>query len=274
MVFKSEHLQTPKDSFVGLRKNRALSKKWTDFSKSQWETEGFFKAPLQSIIWRDGVGSLFPSVITDHLIGFNSEPSFPAALGKRWWKPQGQVVLCYAWQVMSARLGRRGGVERKQEKWLVIMPTHCQSNSAQVAMILCPEEAELPGGQTFPSIGNKSHVWQKPYGPWQGQPESTCEWFLGWRFGMGLQDSLMSGRQEQVEWETVTEVHAEGNIEKQLRLGKPSQGRWGKWGLKPIITIFFKHKRWQCFWEELTLQEWMIERWLLLMKQEGRGKFF
>lgn len=138
MVFKSEHLQTPKDSFVGLRQNRALSKKWTHFSKSQWETEGFFKTPFQSIIWRDGVGSLFPSVITDHLIGFNFEPSFPAALGKRWRKPQGQVVLCYAWQVMSARLGRRGGVERKQEKWLAIMLTHCQNSSALVAMILVP----------------------------------------------------------------------------------------------------------------------------------------
>ena len=55
---------------------------------------------------------------------------------------------------------------------------------------------------------------------------------------MGLQDGLMSGRQEQVEWETVTEVHAEGNIEKQFRLRKPSQERREKWGLKPIITFF------------------------------------
>ena len=42
---------------------------------------------------------------------------------------------------------------------------------------------------------------------------------------MGLQDGLMSGRQEQVKRETVTEVHAEGNIEKQFRLRKPSQER-------------------------------------------------
>lgn len=62
------------------------------------------------------MGSFFPSVITDHFIGLNFEASFPAALGKRWQKPQGQVVHRCAWQVMSARLGGRGAIERKQEK--------------------------------------------------------------------------------------------------------------------------------------------------------------
>lgn len=100
---------------------------------------------FQSIIWRDEVGSLFPSVITDHFIGLNFEPSFPAALGKRWQKPQGQVVHCCAWQVMSARLGRRGGIEQKQEKWVAIRLTHCQNNSAQVAMILGPRRGRGAG---------------------------------------------------------------------------------------------------------------------------------
>ena len=56
---------------------------------------------------------------------------------------------------------------------------------------------------------------------------------------MGLQDGKMSGRQEQVEWETLTQVHAEGNIDKQFRLRKPSHERREKWGLKPRITFFF-----------------------------------
>lgn len=60
---------------------------------------------------------------------------------------------------------------------------------------------------------------------------------------MGLQDGKRSGRQEQVELETVTQVHAEGNIDKQFRLRKPSHEKREKWGLKPRITFFLKHKR-------------------------------
>lgn len=60
---------------------------------------------------------------------------------------------------------------------------------------------------------------------------------------MGLQDGKMSGRQEQVEWETLTQVHVEGNIDKQFRLRKPSHERREKWGLKPRITFFFKSIR-------------------------------
>lgn len=57
-----------------------------------------------------------PHVFTDRFVCLNFEHYFPAALRKKWQRPQCQVVHGCAWQVMSARLGKRGGIEWKQQK--------------------------------------------------------------------------------------------------------------------------------------------------------------
>lgn len=190
MVFKSEHLQTPKDSFVGLRQNRILSKKWTHFSKSQWKPEGSFKAPFSEYNMKRWSGVIVPQCYHRPLYRFKFWAFFSSSSWKEMWS-LGQVVHCCAWQVMSARLGRCGGIEQKQEKWVAIMLTHCQNNSVYVAMILRPRRGRGAGGQTVPSIGNRSHVWQKPYGPWQGavwEHMWVIPWMEIWHGAAGWQE--------------------------------------------------------------------------------------
>lgn len=63
-----------------------------------------------------------------------------------------------------------------------------------------PGEAAMPGRQTFASIGNKSNVWQMPYGTWLSWSKSTCEWFFRWGFYTGLEMAWRVADKGQKNW--------------------------------------------------------------------------
>lgn len=137
------------------------------------------KSPLSeyNIKWRSRVYS--PPCYHGPLDRFK----FCALFSSSSWKEMAEAIvpdgplLCLARDV--SRAWQHGGTQWKEQKHSAIMLTLGQCNSTQVAVALVPRRAELPGGQTFPSIGNKGNVWQMPYGTWLSSSENTCEWLFG-----------------------------------------------------------------------------------------------